>query len=134
MTLTTDLFVEERDAIHEHIGECLLAVGELRSSLLGEDFETAERLGTSFGDDLRLMEDLGWGCPPVGEAVKLTMPPEQLHRVFTRLRSEVEDRSQADARSKLITEACERVLGVVGRRPPPHLMGELATSPNGLRS
>ena len=118
MTLTTDLSVEERDALHEHIAECLLGVGELRSAIQDEDFETAERLGTSFGDDLRLIEDLGWGCPPAGEAVKLTMPPEQLHRVFTRLRSEVEDRSGADKRSRLITEACERVLGVVGRTPP----------------
>jgi hypothetical protein len=121
MTLTTDLVIEERDALHEHITECLHGVGELRSAIQDEDFETAERLGSSLGDDLRLMEDLGWGCPPGGGSVELTMPPEQLHRVFTRLRSEVEDRSGVDERSRLITEACERVLGVVGRTPPPQL-------------
>jgi hypothetical protein len=120
MTLTTDLVVEERDALHEHIAERLLTVGDLGSAVEDEDFEVAERLGTPYGDDMRLMEDLGWGCPPAGEAVKLTMPPEQLHRVFTRLRSELEDSSRDDERSRWITGACERVLSVVGRTPPPY--------------
>jgi len=84
------------------------------------------------------MEDLGWGDASAATTFALTMSPEELHRVFTRFRSDAEglkrdeERDDAEAedeawefrnRAKRVTEVCERVLNIVGREPPQELAG-----------
>lgn len=128
MTLSTEITGEERDALYQQILSHLSALDDLRIAFEEEDFDRAQRLGIEFGDDLRLLEDLGWGYPRPGISIQLTMPPEQLHRVFTRLRSDAdglrqdEERERAEIESEVrphrqqttrVTEACDRVLDVV---------------------
>ncbi len=54
-----------------------------------EDFATAEQLGVEFGEDLRLMEDLGWD-KEWRDDVDLTMAPADLAEILKRLRAEAE--------------------------------------------
>lgn len=139
-TLAAGITAEERDALHQHILSDLTGVDDLRLAFQGEDFERASRLGIEFGDELRLMEDLGWGSPITGAAITLTMPPQQLRRVFTRLRADVErlrqdeEREEAEVedqardrreRAKRITQACGRVLSAVGDIPSSESEGEV---------
>jgi hypothetical protein len=136
MTLATHVTLEERDALHGQVLNHLSGIGDLWSAVQDEDFETAERLGREFADELRLIEDLGWDCAPAAEVIELTMPPDELHRMFTRLHSDIEDpqgdeeRDGAEtedevrefrSRAKRVTEVCERMLNIVGRTPPPDL-------------
>jgi hypothetical protein len=137
VALSTDITIEERDALREQALNHLYAVDDLRQALEDEDFETAERLGCEFADELRLMEDLGWGDAPTAGTIQLTMAPEELHRLFTHMRADAEAqqldeaREQAEAedearehhnRAKRVTEVCERMLSIVARTPPPGLV------------
>jgi hypothetical protein len=143
VTRSTEITGEERDALYDQILSHLSSLDDLRMALEAEDYDRAERLGVEFGDDFRLLEDLGWG-PPTSCTVQLTMSPEQLHRVFTRLHSDAEGLRQDEEREKAeienetrdqrqratrITEACNRVLSAVGRIPS---RGGAAISPDGV--
>jgi hypothetical protein len=55
-----------------------------------ERYETADRLGREYSDELRLLlDDLGWGDGPEAQTVELTTAPDVLRRVFGRLRDTV---------------------------------------------
>lgn len=41
-----------------------------------KDYATAERLGIEFGEDFRLLQDLGWSEDDDRDRVELTMPYE----------------------------------------------------------
>jgi hypothetical protein len=126
----TEITGEEGDALREVILTHISGIDDLRVACEAEDFAKAERLGIEFGDELRLMEDLRWtGVLADTTVLKLKMPPEQLRRVFERLRSVVatlhvdEEREQAEVleqagrfreRAQRVAEACDRVLGAVG--------------------
>lgn len=124
---TTELTADEGDALREVVLTHISGIDDLRMACEAEDFEMAERLGIEFGDELRLMEDLRWsGGLPETAVISLTMPPEQLRRLFVRLRSVIatlradEEREEAEVRQEArtfreraqrVTEACDRVLG-----------------------
>lgn len=126
----TQITAEEGDALRQVILSHISGIDDLRMACEAEDFAQAERLGIEFGDELRLMEDLRWtGVLSDTAALELTMPPEQLRRVFARLRSVVatlrvdEEREEAEVveearrfreRAQRVAEACDRVLGAVG--------------------
>lgn len=131
MNLLAEITGEERDAIYDLVLSHISGVDDLRMALEAEDFERARRLGIEFGDELRLLEDLGWGYS-AASIVHLTMEPTQLHRVFTRLRSDAEglrlgeEREEAKIedeardwrqRAARITRACDRVLGAITGTP-----------------
>src|SRR5260221_11961891 len=115
----TDITVEERDALHEQVLTDLSGIDDLRMAYQAEDFEKAERLGIEFGDELRLMQDLGWGYAPAGKAITLTMPPEQLHRLFSRLRSAAEDMRADEEREEAEVENEARAFQERARRVTP---------------
>lgn len=119
----------ERAAILTQIFNNLSRIEDLSVAIQREDFKTAKRLGQEFGDDLRLIEDIGWvEAESTEKRLWLTMPPEPLRRVFTRLRSDVEGlrrtedqeaaRVEAEARehrdrARQVTNACGRVLDTI---------------------
>ncbi len=119
MTLT--ITAAQRDALHDQILDRLSGIGDVELALRAENFDTAERLGREYSDDLRLLlDDLGLGNGS-GEPVELTAPPEVLRRVLPRL-SELAKRHTASLepewteagemkeRNRLVSEACEAVL------------------------
>jgi hypothetical protein len=82
---------EQRDGLYELVRNHLGSVGDLWDALeRDKDFATAERLGLEFGEDFRLLEDLGWGGEERREGVELSMPTHDLMELFKRLHGEAE--------------------------------------------
>lgn len=88
-TITIDR--HQREGLYELIRNNLGSVGDLFDFLEREkDFVEAERLGTEFAADLRLLQDLGWGENDGRESVELTMPTHELVEALRRLHGEAD--------------------------------------------
>jgi len=118
---------EQRDGLYELVRNHLGSVGDLFDALeRDKDFATAERLGLEFAEDIRLMQDLGWGEDEGREGVELSMPPHDLMEVLQRLHGEaglvLGDREQSaeDAetqrRFRRGYNACEELLTALDPR------------------
>lgn len=83
-TLTIDS--EERDALHGLMLRRLFVLGEEPLELARAEGVGIERLGEEFGEDLRLMQDLGWLSESDSGTVELTLLAEELARTLKRLR------------------------------------------------
>lgn len=82
---------DQRDGLYELVRNHLGAVGDLWITLeINKDFAAAERLGLEFGEDFRLLEDIGWNGRDGRKAFELTMPPEDLMELLQRLHGEAE--------------------------------------------
>jgi hypothetical protein len=93
---------ERRDALYELVLDHLSGVGDFWIAIEEKDFAKAERLGIEFGEDFRLLDDIGWE-PEHGRAtVALTMPPHDLIELLRRL--------HAEAECVLVGSACARLL------------------------
>jgi hypothetical protein len=65
----------QRDGLYELVRNHLGGIGDIWIALEeNEDFATAERLGLEFGEDFRLLEDIGWATCENCESLALTMP------------------------------------------------------------
>jgi hypothetical protein len=79
---------ERRDALYELVLDHLSGIGDFWIAIEEKDFAKAERLGIEFGEDFRLLEDIGWE-PEHGPAnVDLTIPPHDLIELLRRLHGE----------------------------------------------
>lgn len=77
---------------------------EERAAIEEKDFAKAERLGIEFGEDFRLLEDIGWE-PEHGRAtVALTMPPHDLIELLRRLHGEAGCVLEGSACARLLEE------------------------------
>jgi hypothetical protein len=77
----------QRDALYEQVCGHLSMLGDFSIVLESQrDYATAERLAIEFGEDFRLMADLGWNPADSRDTVELTMPPLDLMEVAKRLR------------------------------------------------
>jgi len=76
----------ERDTLHGLMLHRLFVLGEEPVELARAEGVSIEQLGEEFGEDLRLMQDLGWIFESDSDAVELTMPPDELARTLKRLR------------------------------------------------
>jgi hypothetical protein len=93
---------ERRDALYELILDHLSGLGDFWIAIEEKDFARAERLGIEFGEDFRLLDDIGWE-PEHGHAtVALMMQPHDLMELLRRL--------QAEAECVLAGSACARLL------------------------
>ncbi len=107
MPTTVTISGAQRQAFWEMVTDHLSCAGDLHSMLVGKDFAEAERLGIELAEDLRLMEDLGWDKAFREQGVNLTMPPEDLAEVLTRLRSDAEGGLSESAEAREYREADE---------------------------
>jgi hypothetical protein len=81
----------QRDGLYELVRNHLGAIGDIWIALEeNEDFATAERLGIEFGEDFRLLADIGWRPREEREAFELTMPVHDLMEVLKRLHGDAE--------------------------------------------
>jgi hypothetical protein len=116
---------DQRDGLYELVRNHLGAIGDVWMALEeNEDFATAERLGIEFGEDFRLLHDIGWQPREDREAFELTMPAHDLMEMLERLHDEAErvllesgtelESQQADAKTnarfQLGLDTCEEVL------------------------
>jgi hypothetical protein len=124
-TSTATIDRDQRDGLYELVRNHLGAVGDIWIALEeNEDFATAERLGLEFGEDFRLLEDIGWAPCKSCEAFTLTMPIHDLMELLQRLHGEAErvlvqsgaerrasvDEAKTTERFQLGYLACEEVL------------------------
>ena len=111
----------QRDALYEQILDRLSGIGDIEVAIQAERYDTAERLGREYCDDLRLvLDDLGFG-EGSGQPLELSASPEVLRRVLPRMRelakghvASVEtqwvEAQEMRERSRLVAEACDTVL------------------------
>lgn len=86
-TITIDR--RQREGLYELVRNHLGAVGDLWVALeQSRDFAKAERLGLEFGEDFRLLADIGWAERERRERFELTMAPHDLTELLRRLRDE----------------------------------------------
>jgi hypothetical protein len=82
---------DQRDALYAQVRNHLAALGDVFVAMeTQKDFATAERLGIEFGEDFRLLRDLGWAEDDNRDQVELTMPYEDLIELMRRLRTEAQ--------------------------------------------
>jgi hypothetical protein len=75
---------EQRDVIYDHILSRISGIGDIWLAVGAKNYEDAQRLGREYGDDLRLMDDLGWGEGAYG-SIELTTAPDVLRRALSRV-------------------------------------------------
>jgi hypothetical protein len=81
----------QRRALYEQVRNHLAAFGDLWLALeTDRDYAAANRLAVEFGEDFRLLEDLGWEPDDGRYTVELTMERHDLIEVIRRLRDEAE--------------------------------------------
>lgn len=123
--VTATIDRDQRDGLYELVRHHLYSIEDLWIAFgRSRDFATAERLGVEYGEDFRLLADIGWVADDDRESFELTMPPLDLIEVLRRLRGEAErvlvesgtEResreadAETDARFQLGLDACEKVL------------------------
>ena len=126
MPATTRINREQRDGLYEVTCNHLGSAGDLVHHLDQRDYAKAEQLGLELAEDIRLMQDLGWGEEEGREGVELTMPLHDLMEVLQRLQGEAglvlgdteESREDAETRQRFVQgrDACGRLLAELDPR------------------
>jgi hypothetical protein len=106
MPITVTINGVQREVFRELLLDHLSGIADLSIAVEGGEFATAERLGIEFAEDLRLMQDLGWDAEPRKDA-DLTMPPEDLAELLTRLKADAEGGLRESAHDRDSREADE---------------------------
>jgi hypothetical protein len=88
MPSSIKIAARQRDALYQLVRDRLSAVNDIWLVLDRGDYATAERLASRFGEDFRLMRDLGWDPDDDREMVEFTMPTPDLMRIAKRLRDD----------------------------------------------
>ena len=128
---TATITRKQRDGLYELVRNHLGAIGDVWIALeRNEDFATAQRLGLEFGEDFRLLADIGWRPKESREAFELTMPTHDLMELLKRLHDEAEkllvespgerrsreEDEEADQCVQLGLDACGEVLVELDKR------------------
>jgi hypothetical protein len=88
---TTTINTEQRDGLYELVRNHLGGIGDIWIALEQDgEYMLAERMGIEFGEDFRLLADLGWEPEDKRQSVELTMEAHDLTELLTRLRAEAE--------------------------------------------
>jgi len=121
----------QRDGLYELIRNHLGAIGDIWIALeKDEEYMLAERLGLEFGEDFRLLADIGWDPDERRESFELTMEAHDLMEALRRLHGEAEhvlagsraerEAAAEDARTnerlQAGREACESLLSSLDPR------------------
>lgn len=125
---TTTIDRNQRDGLYELVRNHLGSVSDLWDALERDnDFATAERLGLEFGEDFRLLEDLGWSEDDGRAEVELTMPIHDLMETLRRLQGEAgliltgvegsSEDAETNQRFRRGYETCESVLAGLDTSP-----------------
>jgi hypothetical protein len=101
---TATIDQERRDALYELVLDHLSGIGDFWIAIEERDFAKAERLGIEFGEDFRLLEDIGWESEHGRVTVDLTIPSHDLIELLRRLHSEAECVLKGSACARLLEE------------------------------
>jgi hypothetical protein len=76
---------EQRDVVYDQLVADLSAVGDLHIELSAGRFDAARRLRRRFFDEMRLLDEIGWGAEDPGETFAITMERAALVDTLARL-------------------------------------------------
>jgi hypothetical protein len=77
--VTATITKEQRDGLYELVRHHLYSIEDLWIAFgRSRDYATAERLALEFGEDFRLLADIGWAADDDRESFELTIPPLDL--------------------------------------------------------
>ena len=125
MPVTAMITKDQRNGLYELVRHHLYSIEDLWIAFgRSRDYATAERLGIEFGEDFRLLADIGWAADDERQSFELTMPPLDLMELLRRLHAEAEkvlvesgtereaneDDARTDRRFQIGHDACEEVL------------------------
>lgn len=128
---TTTIDREQRNGLYELVRNHLGGIGDIWVALEeNREYVLAEQMGLEFGEDFRLLQDLGWEPEDNRKKVELTMEPHDLTELLTRLRGEAEsvldgstcmrllreEEAQARERYRQAKDTCEGLLGRLGSK------------------
>ncbi|HWM63416.1 MAG TPA: hypothetical protein VNP96_05435 [Solirubrobacterales bacterium] len=104
---------EERDVLHGLMCRRLFILGMEPFELARKEDASVEEVAEGFGDDLRLMNDIGWEFEGTSSSVELTMPADSLARTLKRLRRDArrapsEDRHEREPADESDEERWQR--------------------------
>lgn len=86
---TTTIDKDQRDGLYELVRNHLGGIGDIWIALEEDgEYELAERMGIEFGEDFRLLADIGWQPEDKRKSVELTMEAHDLAELLIRLRGE----------------------------------------------
>lgn len=95
----------QRDAIWADLVADLSAIGDIDIALRHDEWAKARELRTRFEQDMRLLDDLGWGQHDPGEQFALTIAPDDLTRTLQRLYDSAEQHAHTHLLQSGIDEA-----------------------------
>lgn len=118
---------KDRDTLHWLMCRRLFVLGQDPPGLARKEGVGTDELAAEFGEDLRLMDDLGWEAERDVETVELTMPADSLGRTLKRLRRDArrapcEERHELEAkdsdserweRFRQAVDVCEELLDLL---------------------
>ncbi len=109
MTAALVIGQKDRDTLHWLMCRRLFILGQDPPGLALKEGVGTDELAAEFGEDLQLMENLGWEVERDVETVELTMPADSLTRTLKRLRRDArrapcEERHDLEAKDS----DCER--------------------------
>lgn len=109
MPTTTTITKAQRDGIYELVCNHLYGIEDLWIALgRSRNYATAERLSIEFGEDFRLLGDIGWSPDEERDSFELTMPLHDLAELLKRLHDEARqllNESPAERQSREEDEA-----------------------------
>jgi len=123
--VTATITKEQRDGLYELVRHHLYSIDDLWTAFgRSRDYATAERLAIEFGEDFRLLTDIGWPADDSRKSFELTMPSLDLTELLRRLHAEAkkvlvesgteqeasEDDARTDQRFQVGHDACEKVM------------------------
>jgi hypothetical protein len=116
VTATLTISASERDTLHGLLYRRLLILAENPSGLAKAEGVSVEALCERFGDDLRLMGEIGWVFETDREPVELAMPAESLVEALKRLRRDARRAPFSMRHKREPKESVDERWGASGRR------------------
>lgn len=115
---TIEISREQRQPLHRLVTQHISGIGDVYLMIEQGDFATAERYGLEYGEDLRMLDDLGWDPDDARDSYPLTLPPDELIEALKRLRQDAEGglhppedeqrkREEYDELIEYFTRACD---------------------------
>ncbi len=88
---TIEISREQRQPLHRLVTQHISGIGDVHLMIEQRDFATAERFGLEFGEDIRMLDDLGWDPEDARDSYALTQPRHELIEALKRLRLDAEE-------------------------------------------
>lgn len=88
---TIEISREQRQPLHRLVTQHISGIGDVYLMIEHGDFATAERFGLEFGEDIQMLNDLGWNPEDARDTYALTQPRHELIEALKRLRLDAED-------------------------------------------